>query len=105
MILYLLFIFLSIGYSSCKNNICINCKHCLHNTDPIYNKCFLFPIIDLKNENIKKMELKNLLINNQPYQLKKTEYYLCSEARMNDNMCGMNANKYEGRFDILNSIK
>lgn len=91
MLYFLLLVILSVN----AENFCINCKHfrpslLLH---PQFAKCELFP---------KKIDNKiDYLVSG----CGKIEYYYCTIAREDKNMCGQNGEYYEKRFTLIDNIK
>lgn len=64
-----------------NEKICINCKHIIKsNSDPKYSKCSLFPLKD-----------SHFLVTGNKTD---NEFFYCSTARENNDMCGKNATKY-----------
>jgi hypothetical protein len=59
----------------------------------------------LEYENKKKKELINFLKKNELYQLKRTDYNLCSTARENNNMCGEEAIHFKDKLKFIDISK
>jgi len=69
--------------------LCVNCQYFLltQGTDAKYGKCFLFPKAE---ENLNKFLVTGSNIND--------EYYLCTSARQNIDMCGKEGKSYRKTY-------
>ena len=83
---FYLFLFMISFIDSLKiNKLCVNCKHIIQDKEfnNEYAKCSLFPVNNVKF-------LVTVKASN--------DYYYCSTARSNSNMCGQNGTKYKKKY-------
>jgi hypothetical protein len=92
-ILIILYPILSLCTQSIKNtpNLCIHCKHYTKDffSNSEYGKCLLF---------LRKKDNDNFLVNGKKYD-DKPNYYYCSTARTNDDLCGKEGKFYQDKTD------
>ena len=88
------FLVLLVALSATAEKFCINCKHFKPTlSHPVFAKCKAFP---------KEVDNKiDYLVLGRP----KKEYYYCSTARQDEDMCGPDGKCYENRCTLLDKLK
>ena len=92
MFYFILLFLLSVSNSS---KLCVNCRYFMPcDSSASFSKCSQFPLSKIST---------NFLVTGNPDYIS-SNYYYCSSARSNENMCGTNGTKYKKKYTYKNKL-